>query len=69
MAAFFPYQGASTDTEKINDHVTENASKVISNLKLLENEINKFKSSPKRQWMITGENYYEGEQAILKENE
>lgn len=66
MAAFFPYQGASTDTEKINDHVTENASKIISNLKLLENEINKFKSSIKRQWMITGENYYEGEQDILK---
>lgn len=65
MTAFFPYQGASTDTEKINNHVTENASKLISNLKLLENEINKFKSSPKRQWMITGESYYEGEQDIL----
>lgn len=66
MAAFFPYQGASTDTEKINEHVTENASKVISNLKLLENVINKFISSPKRDWMIIGEDYYEGEQDILK---
>lgn len=66
MAAFFPFQGASTDTEKINNHVTEGASKVISNLKLLENEINKFKTSPKREWMVIGEDYYEGEQEILK---
>ncbi|WP_431030109.1 phage portal protein [Lysinibacillus sp. LZ02] len=62
----FPFQGTSTDTEIINQHVKDGARKVISDTKIIENEINKFKKSEKRKWMLTGEAYYEGEQDILK---
>lgn len=66
MTGFFPFQGATTDTDALNDHVIAGANKIISNVKLLENEINKFKSSDKREWMLTGDAYYEGRQDILK---
>ena len=66
MAGYFPYQGAGTDTEVINQHIKDSAKKVISNISIIENEINKFKKSEKLKWMITGEEYYEGEQDILK---
>lgn len=66
MTNLFPYQGAVTDTDLLNEHIVSGANKIISNIKLLENEINKFKGSEKRQWMLTGELYYEGEQDILK---
>ncbi|MGN7478973.1 phage portal protein [Solibacillus silvestris] len=66
MTNLFPYQGAITDTEILNERIASGAKKIISNIKLLENEINKFKASEKRQWMLTGELYYEGEQDILK---
>lgn len=66
MTNLFPYQGAVTDTEILNEHVKVGANRIISNIKLLENEITKFKASDKRKWMLTGEAYYEGEQEILK---
>lgn len=66
MTSFFPFQGAITDTDILNDHVAAGANKIISNIKLIENEINKFKASDKRKWMLVGDAYYEGEQDILK---
>lgn len=66
MSKLFPFQGAVTDTEVINEQVARGAEKVISNIKWLENEINKFKTSDKRKWMLTGEAYYDGEQEILE---
>lgn len=62
----FPFQGAVTDTDIINENITTGAKNVITDLKWLENEINKFKKSEKRKWMLTGEDYYKGEQEILK---
>lgn len=63
---YFPYQGAVTDTEVINATIAAGANNFIADLKWLENEINKFKKSEKRKWMLTGEAYYEGEQEILR---
>ncbi|MFJ8064893.1 phage portal protein [Psychrobacillus sp. NPDC096426] len=62
---YFPFQGAGTDTEELIDIITTGAQSIISNITLLEREITKFKSSQKREWMIRGEQYYEGEQDIL----
>jgi len=64
--SFFPYQGAVTDTDVINENITAGANNVITDIKWLENEINKFKKSEKRKWILIGEAYYEGEQDILK---
>ncbi|MFA1738454.1 phage portal protein [Lysinibacillus fusiformis] len=64
--SYFPYQGAVTDTDVINENITAGANSVISDIKWLENEINKFKSSEKRKWILTGEAYYEGNQEILE---
>ncbi|WP_342441758.1 phage portal protein [Lysinibacillus sp. FSL K6-0075] len=64
--SYFPYQGAVTDTEIINENITTGANDLITDIKWLENEINKFKKSEKRKWMLIGEAYYEGEQEILK---
>lgn len=62
---YFPFQGVVTDTDIINADIVANANKQISDVKWLENEINKFKKSEKRKWMLTGEAYYEGEHDIL----
>ncbi|MGE7115046.1 hypothetical protein ACQKIM_27445, partial [Lysinibacillus sp. NPDC047702] len=62
----FPFQGAVTDTDIINENITTGAKDIITDLKWLENEINKFKKSEKRKWILIGETYYEGEQDILK---
>ncbi|MEH6979211.1 phage portal protein, partial [Bacillus pseudomycoides] len=62
---YFPFQGAGTHTEELNDIITKGSKGIISNTRLLEKEISKFKSSDKRKWMITGEQYYEGQQDIL----
>jgi len=64
--SFFSYQGAVTDTDVINENITAGANNVITDIKWLENEINKFKKSEKRKWILIGEAYYEGEQDILK---
>ncbi|MCH7321771.1 phage portal protein [Solibacillus sp. MA9] len=66
MTNLFPFQGAITDTEILNERIASGANKIISNIKLLESEINKFKASEKHKWMLTGEAYYEGDQEILK---
>ena len=66
MAALFPFQGAVTDTQLINEQIAAGANKVISNISVLEKEITKFKASEKRKWMLLGEAYYEGEQEINK---
>lgn len=66
MPGYFPFQGATTDTEMMNQHINDGAKKVVSNLSVLEKEIAKFKNSDKRKWMLTGEAYYEGEHDILK---
>lgn len=66
MTNLFPFQGAITDTQLINEQIAVGAAKVISDMKLLELEISKFKASDKRKWMLLGEAYYEGEQDILK---
>ncbi|WP_222122589.1 phage portal protein [Bacillus sp. FJAT-22090] len=62
---FFPFQGAGTDTDEFNKIITKGSNSIISNTRLLEKEIEKFKTSDKRKWMIEGERYYEGEQDIL----
>lgn len=62
---YFPFQGAGTHTEELNDIITKGSKGIISNIRLLEKEITKFKSSDKRKWMIIGEQYYEGQQDIL----
>lgn len=62
---YFPFQGAGTDTEELNDIISLGSQGIISNIRMLEKEINKFKSSNKREWMIKGEQYYEGQQDIL----
>lgn len=66
MTAIFPYQGATTETDALNQLINDGAKRVISNLSVFEKEIAKFKRSDKRKWMLTGEDYYEGEQDILK---
>lgn len=62
---YFPFQGSGTDTEELNNIIATGAQAIISNTTLLEREITKFKSSQKREWMIKGEQYYEGQQDIL----
>lgn len=64
--SYFPYQGAITDTDVINENITTNANSVITDIKWLENEINKFKKSEKLKWILIGEAYYEGFQDILQ---
>lgn len=64
--SYFPYQGAITDTDVINENITTNANSAITDIKWLENEINKFKKSEKRKWILIGEAYYEGFQDILQ---
>ena len=64
--SYFPYQGAVTDTDVINENITTGANSVITDIKWLENEINKFKRSEKRKWILIGEAYYEGNQEILE---
>ncbi|WP_107950934.1 phage portal protein [Lysinibacillus parviboronicapiens] len=64
--SYFPYQGAVTDTDVINENIINGANSVITDIKWLENEINKFKRSEKRKWILIGEAYYEGNQEILE---
>lgn len=55
-----------TETEKINKIIEINAKKALSDKEFLAREIEKWKSSPKRELMIIGEKYYHGEHDILK---
>ncbi|MGE6514603.1 phage portal protein [Lysinibacillus sphaericus] len=63
---FFPFQGAGTDTERLNDIINKGNLSILSNTKVLERQISKFKASDQLKWMRIGEAYYEGEQDILK---
>lgn len=51
-------------TQHFNNILREDIDSGISD-EFIENEIKKFKASPKRQMMITGENYYDGVHDIL----
>ncbi|MGG0663417.1 phage portal protein [Viridibacillus arvi] len=62
---YFPFQGAKTETDKLNEIIVAGAKTGITQKKMLEKEIAKFKLSSERDWMLKGENYYSGEQDIL----
>lgn len=66
MTGYFPFQGAGTDTDRLNDIINNGSLSILSNLRVLEKQISKFKSSDKLRWMRIGEDYYKGEQDILK---
>lgn len=66
MTGYFPFQGSSTESDRFNSIIVNGASKVLSDIRVLEKEINKFKSSDKLKWMKTGINYYDGNQDIMK---
>lgn len=52
-------------TGRINQLIKTGAATRMSDLKFIELELDKFKRSPPRRDMITGERYYEGEHDIL----
>ncbi|URN83983.1 phage portal protein [Acetobacterium wieringae] len=54
-----------TETSRINAIVTEGAQNVISDLRFLELEISRWKTSPERNLQICGEEYYSNEHDIL----
>ena len=54
-----------SETSKINYIITEGANSRMTDKQFLEREIAKWKKSPKRKAMITGEKYYAGEHDIL----
>lgn len=62
---FFPFQGAGTETDKLNRIIEEGAKKGITYKKRIEKEIADFKVSEKRSWMFEGDNYFEGKHNIL----
>ena len=55
-----------SETSKINHIITEGANSRMTDKQFLEREIAKWKRSPKRKAMITGEKYYAGEHDILQ---
>ncbi|MEK3935941.1 phage portal protein [Sporosarcina sp. FSL W7-1349] len=65
-AAYFPYQGAVTETDKLNQVIADGNKAKQFELNRLEKEIAKFIGSDKRNMMLTGERYYEGEHDILQ---
>lgn len=65
MVGYFPFQGATTITDELNQIIVGGGEKLESNLKALENEIKKFLNSPKRMLMLESEKYYEYEHPIL----
>ena len=63
--AFFPFQGAKTETDKLNNIIANGAKTGITYKKRLEKEIADFKVSRAREWMLVGDKYFEGDQDIL----
>lgn len=55
----------NSETERINKIISEGAKTKMNDRSFLEHEIAKFKKSPKRKEMLTGEKYYAGEHEIL----
>ncbi|NYV67267.1 phage portal protein [Bacillus sp. Gen3] len=62
----FEFLGHETETERLNKIINEGAKTAISNKRLIELEIIKWKRSKKRKDMIAGEKYFEGDHDILK---
>lgn len=54
-----------SETKKINNIINYSAKSVMSNIQVIEKEIQKFKYSQKRKDMIVGQKYYFGEHDIL----
>lgn len=65
MTGYFPFQGMSTETDKLNRIINERQTP-RQEMRALEKEVLKFLQSPKRQAMLDGERYYIGEHDILK---
>lgn len=65
MTGYFPFQGVTTETDKLNQVIANGNKTNLFEFSRLEKEIAKFLASPKRQMMITGDKYYEGEHDIL----
>lgn len=66
MPGYFPFQGATTETEQLNRLVSEQAPIASNDLRALERAVYKFLKSDERKLMLLGEAYYEGEHDILK---
>lgn len=63
---YFPFQGASTETDRINKVIETAAPTPSNNLQALERAVFKFLKSDERKLMLLGEAYHEGEHDILK---
>lgn len=63
--SFFPFQGAKTETDKLNNIIANGAKTGITHKKRLEKEIADFKVSRVREWMLIGDKYFEGDQDII----
>lgn len=61
----FGFLNFGKETRRINKIIAEGAKTIMTDIQFLEKEIKKFKNSPKRIAMITGEKYYLGEHDIL----
>ncbi|MEG6615377.1 phage portal protein [Peptococcaceae bacterium 1198_IL3148] len=66
MAGYFPFQGIETETERLNTIISNGAKTALSEIRVLEKEIQKFKQSEKLKWMKIGIDYYNGDQDIMK---
>lgn len=62
----FGFLNFGKEIRRINKIIAEGAKTIMTDTQFLEKEIKKFKSSPKRMAMITGEKYYLGEHDILQ---
>lgn len=67
MSWLFPFQGLKTESEILNEKIIDNADNYMTDLDFIKHEVDKFKQSAQRKWMVEGEKYYEGEQDILNE--
>lgn len=66
MTGYFPYQGAATETDNLNQIINAVSPAPNNDLKVLERAVYKFLKSDERKLMLLGEAYYEGEHDILK---
>lgn len=62
----FGFLNFGKDTRRIDEIIAEGAKTIMTDTQFLEKEIKKFKNSPKRMLMITGERYYLGDHDILQ---
>ncbi|MFF5993452.1 phage portal protein [Lysinibacillus sp. KU-BSD001] len=66
MTGYFPFQGNTTETDKLNQLISQHTPMATDDLKALERAVLRFLKSDERKWMLLGEAYYEGEHDILK---